>query len=669
MRRSSILRKMMIGLSLPITLVMLIAGFSISAEVGKLVTQEAKEKLDSDSLAVSNQVSDFFTKYLSGVEKVAAGYQTEKFVKDLSGKTRANESPDYDELKITLDKLLQTDPANIMFSWFGDFDTSQVMQSDGYITEPGWDITSRPWYLVKQTGKPVLTEPYEDVSTGKLVITAAAPVLDHTTSEAIGVAGFDIELSQLTSIMQDYKVGEQGFLILATGSGQIVYHPNAEYIQKNASEVDWSEQVTTAIKQGTMGNIDYTMNGINYSGSLNRVSSCGWYVLSGMPESEIMQGFTMITRIIIIIFGIGLISLIAIIFVISRNISKPLKKLATAAEHIADGELDVEIQVNTRDETGLVAEALGKTVGRLKDYIDYIDEISAVLNQISENDLVFELKYEYAGEFRKIKDSMLKIKRLLTDTLKDIARTAGEVAAGSDHISAGAQALSQGATEQASSIEELAATIGDISTQVKRNAADSTEANGLVNHLTVELAESSRQLQDLKEAMDDITRSSGEIGKVIKTIEDIAFQTNILALNAAVEAARAGASGKGFAVVADEVRNLASKSAEAAKGTTKLIADSVSSVKKGTGLADQAVSSMIQVVDDATHAAEAIGRISAASDNQAAAISQVTLGVDQVSSVVQTNSATAEESAAASEELSGQSQILNSLVNRFKLEK
>lgn len=251
--------------------------------------------------------------------------------------------------------------------------------------------------------------------------------------------------------------------------------------------------------------------------------------------------------------------------------------------------------------------------------------------------------------------------------MAQIYNASQQVSSGSDQVANGAQALSQGSTEQAASALELSTAIGEIAQQVQSNAQHAKTASGQANNAGTELGLSNQKMQALIAAMDEINNSSKEISKVIKTIEDIAFQTNILALNAAVEAARAGTSGKGFAVVADEVRNLASKSAEAAKGTTALIESSIKSVGNGARLADETAKSLLIVVDEAMQASQSINQISIASEEQALSISHITTGMDQISSVIQTNSATAEQSAAASEELNGQAGMMKQLVNKFKL--
>ncbi|HEX3038217.1 MAG TPA: methyl-accepting chemotaxis protein [Oscillospiraceae bacterium] len=351
---------------------------------------------------------------------------------------------------------------------------------------------------------------------------------------------------------------------------------------------------------------------------------------------------------------------------ISNGISKPMAEMTDAAERIAEGDLNVQINVNSQDEIGKLGAALSKSNSSVK---AYITDISENLGNIAKGDLNLASSIEYKGDFKALRDSLHDISVSLNETLTEIRQASEQVSNGSDQVSGGAQALAQGATQQASSVQELSATITEISENVKQNAEYATDASQRVNHVSSELEASNTQMKDMLSAMSKISSSSNEIGKIIKTIEDIAFQTNILALNAAVEAARAGEAGKGFAVVADEVRNLASKSASAAKDTTSLIQNSIAEVANGTKIADTTANALLKVVDNAKAVANTVDQIAKTSNQQANSINQVTFGVEQISAVVQTNSATAEESAAASEELSGQAETLRTLVERFKLRK
>ncbi|MCI9479512.1 MAG: methyl-accepting chemotaxis protein [Lachnospiraceae bacterium] len=353
-------------------------------------------------------------------------------------------------------------------------------------------------------------------------------------------------------------------------------------------------------------------------------------------------------------------------FVIVRLIKLPISEIEDAAVKMAKGDLDVEIAYTSKDELGVLAEQVRRLIRKLQVIID--DE-NKFLAKMAAGDFTVDsvCEEEYTGGFYPLLISFRGIAKKLNDTMLQISQSSSQVASGSEQVSNGAQALSQGATEQASSVQELAASISEISDKVNENADNARQANAMAGSVSSEMNMSNDKMQQMIQAMGDISSCSSEIGKIIKTIEDIAFQTNILALNAAVEAARAGTAGKGFAVVADEVRNLASKSAEASNNTSVLIENSLKAVENGTQIAGETAQSLLQAVNAVNEMTGIIGNISEASSNQAEAISQITMGIDQISSVVQTNSATAEESAAASEELSSQSQLMKSLVGRFKL--
>ena len=354
---------------------------------------------------------------------------------------------------------------------------------------------------------------------------------------------------------------------------------------------------------------------------------------------------------------------VGIMAVLIKGLTRPIYELEETAKAISTGNINNTITYESRDELGVLADSFRKTCEGLS---AVIQDLSYLMNEMAKGNFAIRTKAEnfYVGDFQPILLSIREMNRNLSSTLLRIDEASDQVASGSDQVSSGAQGLSQGATEQASAVEQLAASINDISDQVKQTSENAKKASEQVENAGADLQISNQKMEEMIAAMSEISDRSGEIGKIIKTIEDIAFQTNILALNAAVEA---GSAGKGFAVVADEVRNLASKSAEAAQNTTHLIEGSMQAVDNGTKIAGSTAEALLSTVESTRNAVELVEKITRAAENQAISIQEITQGMDQISSVVQTNSATAQESAAASEELSSQSQMLKELTSRFTL--
>ena len=355
---------------------------------------------------------------------------------------------------------------------------------------------------------------------------------------------------------------------------------------------------------------------------------------------------------------------------IKRTVSTPLFRLSILAQTLEQGDLGLNqhqtmlVGISSNDEIGVLSQSFDSTISRLR---NYIGEISTMLEAIAGGDLTAQITQEYVGDFASIRTSLNDILQKLNSTMGQIVASAEHVSGGAEQMSTASQALSQGSMEQTTAVEELEHTMRAVTENVRQTAENAQRAREQVTGMGVQLAEGNQKMQEMIAAMGEITDSSNEIEKIIKTIEDIAFQTNILALNAAVEAARAGTAGKGFAVVADEVRSLAAKSAEASQSTSALIGRSISAVNQGTQIADATARQLKNVVEGAHGIEETINGIAADAQTQAGAVVQIQDQIGQITGVVQTNSSTAEESAATSQELSAQANVLKQLVKTFRL--
>lgn len=381
-------------------------------------------------------------------------------------------------------------------------------------------------------------------------------------------------------------------------------------------------------------------------------------------ESSLMSAVSMTELISFLTILVILVVCVLLLLYVIGSIIKPLQNVTESSRNLSEGNLDFHIDVNSENEIGVLADSLNTSVQNLK---LYISDITEVLDDMAAGNLGRESHIQYIGDFVQIQKAIGAISNELSQTMEQIHSSATQVDSGSNQVAVGAQSLAQGATEQASEVDNLQQMIEQITDQINNNAESAAITTEEADKVGEKITICNNQMHEMADAMEQISACSGEISKIIKTIEDIAFQTNILALNAAVEAARAGSAGKGFAVVADEVRNLAAKSADAAKDTTQLIEKTLQMVENGSNLTNLTQESLGSVVEGAELVTDQIKIISDASKEQEVAINRIKDSISQISTVIQSNSATSEESAAASEELAGQAQILKGLIGKFQL--
>ena len=558
------------------------------------------------------------------------------------------------------------------------FQRGNIIGLDGISIFDGKDYSDREYVRQAMQGNVFVSEPLISKITGELSIMVAAPLYANGEygADIVGVVYFVPRATFLNDIVSAIQIGENSRAYMINKSGDTIADITLDTITVQNIETEAQSDpalgelaaIHAEMRQGKNGFGSYTNGDTKMFAAYAPVKDTdGWSIAVTAPQLNYLASTrnAMVINILVIV-GAILVSVI-IALILAFMISRPMKICADRMKLLVEGDLETPMpKITSRDETGMLARSTASLVEGLS---IVINDIGYLLNEMANQNLDVYTEHEevYVGSFRNILLSMRNLKVELSNALRQVNYSAGEVSNASNQLSASAQMLGQGTTEQAGSVQELAVRVGVISEQVKDTAKGALDVRSQTHQAGEEVLLCNQKMQNLVEAMQKIQESSDEIEKILKTIDDIAFQTNILALNAAVEAARAGSAGKGFAVVAEEVRNLAGKSAEAAKNTSVLIENSTDAVHIGTGIAQNTAGVLSEVVNSIQSVVDAIDNIAAVSKEQSEAVEQISEGINQISVVVQTNSATAEESAAASEQLSAEATCLKEMVDRFTL--
>ena len=536
----------------------------------------------------------------------------------------------------------------------------------------GADMSQRDYFIKAMNGETYFSSTLMSQSLKKTVLVVATKV---NNGQYNGVIAGALDADTFSNMIDGVSVGESGYGFIVDKDGKVVAHKNREtvanqvnYIEMGKNDksfADLSEAVENMVK-GETGIKAAKLQGktlVNGYAPINGTD--GWSIGIVMDQSEIMEAFYQSLEITLGLTAFMIVISLIFAFRIASPIVTPIVNLVKRIEALDEGDLHSEVpQINTGNELETLSRSFTSTINTLN---SYINEISLVLNSLEKGDCTITANQDYKGDFVTIKDSLNRITLNLNSVFTKIKESSERVADGSRQISDASQALASGATEQAATVEELSASVANVANQAQQNATNVQKATDYVKQAGAGMNEGNAYMEKLDHSMREIGQSSDKISSITKVIEDIAFQTNILALNAAVESARAGEAGKGFAVVADEVRNLAGKSAEAAKQTAELIEQSTRTVSEGEKIAFETTKILKAAAEKSSQVEETIQEIAASSNAQVDAIEQINQGLTQVSTVVQTNAATAEESSASSEELDAQAQVLKQEVEKFKL--
>ncbi|MCI8337148.1 MAG: HAMP domain-containing protein [Lachnospiraceae bacterium] len=652
-----------------VLLVFLIVAVIAILMVRWVIVSSKESELTLQSVAASNQLAGFFEQY----SKASAQLAVNPEIKDLMTETKPGDdvqkADKMDTVRQNLLNVVDTDSENIMAAWIADMDASVLTQSDGFTSgkEDGWDIAQRVWYQdLIDSGETVLTEPYVDPATNQTILSAVSPVFDDTSRDIIGVTGLDVSLDHLTDVMGKYKIGKNGYVFLMSSEGTVIYHPQDEMLQKNISEVDISQNVKDAVKAGEEEFLKYKADGKTKYGVAEPVGETGYLVVSNMSFWEYYYLVFGMIATLAIIFLVGILLIVLSIKKSAASLSKPIMELNHTAQQLADGDLDVHLEITSEDEIGELGESIKKTVARLKEYIVYIDETSEVLARIADGQLSIELKNDYVGEFQKIKDALLNISDSMTDVMKNIGESSKQVSVGASELADASQMLAEGAQTQAVSVQELANTTTTVTEQVQESRKDAERSAKATVYVTNMMEQNQDKMKMMMGAMNEIRETSQQVVGIIQTIEEIAEQTNLLSLNASIEAARAGELGKGFAVVADEIGKLALESSKAASMTRELIGVSMEEINKGNDIANGVMTSLEESVSAVGEVNKMIKKSAENAVDQADNMQQIQVGIDAIAQGVNDNSAVSQETYATSEQLANQTVTLNDLVQKFE---
>lgn len=570
------------------------------------------------------------------------------------------------------DRLLEPYPAEIRtyavnrYAQAFDFASGNIIGLDGISISDGNDYSDRTYVKRAMAGEVNISSVTESQLTGKLGFSIAGPLVD-ASDNIVGVVYFRMEIDKFQEILADISISENSHAFIIDATGTVVVHEDVSLVNNLSllQETDLADTFEEAAAKGS-GAVEYDFNDQKQEAGFCMINNTdGWFLIVSAPASDFSQRVDKLANLLLGTEIPALIIGIIIAALLGTYLAKPMRDTKNLLVKLAEGDFSGKIKkVNRKDEVGQLTSAAESLQNSLS---ELFGEANTILGNMAEYDLTSADMKAYPGEFNTMSESVNQIKRILNLMIKNVQEAIANVGVGAGEIADATHALSEGTLAQASSIQQVVSSIDIVTNQTEKNSENGALVNEKLHHLDALIKTSNEQMSELRDAVLEVEEMSGDIQKIVNDIDSISFQTNILALNASVEAARAGENGKGFAVVADEVGNLANKSGDSSKKTGELIEKCIASIEKAKKCADLAFESLGEIVSNSDEIASAFEEITIATEEQTENTKSIRGEVNKISDVVQTNTATAEETAASTQVLSGEAENLGELIRRFRV--
>ncbi len=619
--------------------------------------------LQEISSNISSTITYAMEEYVSISKVLAESQGIIQLMEESSKASPMHQNPEASGIVGELSRIAPQHSQEIVFLALLDVEQDGYLMHTGDYSDDSFSFATRPYFSAVTQRRTIITEPYVDVVLGAVVVTVCSPVY-ASQGEVVGAILLDISTDFISQLIQESSFGVTGDSIVLDAQSSIIAHEDGSHIGENISVMAYQgSEIEKELTQPSGNLTEFVHESQDMIATVGTVGDFGWKLITSMTYREFDQNSIDILRMLLAMMLLSAVVVLWLAYFTVKKALDPIGQLKSAMHQLAVGNTHYEFEYESENEIGELAEDLRETSRHLA---GYIDEIHRMLSCCSKGDFTVSTDMEFVGDFKHIQESIEEFTTLISAALQGMKETVSQVSIGSEYVASGAQNLAEGSSRQSASVKELNDHVSDIAEKVRKNVENINFVHDSSREMERGLKTGGEHMSKLVLSMDEMISTSDGIQKIVKTIEDVAFQTNILALNAAVEAARAGTAGKGFAVVAEEVRNLSTRTSVAVQETTALIDETVRAVSSSGQIMQSTASELEKVNLTLDSFMESLENITVASKDQAIAIEEIHQGVESITSVMQQNSAISEESAATSQELSSQAAVMLDTMEQFK---